>query len=148
MSESKIGNTVGVSALGGLFVLLAVNGEKFWAGMAAAWKFLLAISETAPLGVGSFFTALALATIATVACRHFLPPSANKDKRTLGIEALAIALALFVAFSQLSGLYAWIVGLAAGLSASVFAGVIMALAAWVGRSLESAPKAPCNKDTD
>jgi hypothetical protein len=139
MSDSpKIGNITGVSALGGLFVLLATNGTKFWEGMDAAWKFLLTISKTAPLGVGSFFMALASATMITIACRHYLPESKNKDKRALGIELLAVVVALLVAFTQLSGLAAWLVGGGAGLSASLLARSIMALATWIGRRLDAA----------
>lgn len=133
MSDApKVGNAAGAMGLSALFVLVAANGEKFWAGMLGAWKFLLTISTTAPLGVGAFFAALTLAVMVTIACRRFLPPSANPHKRAAGIELLAIGVAMLVAFTQLSGLPAVLVGGSAGLSASIVARLVMAVATWLG----------------
>lgn len=130
----------GLSALGALFVLLAANGEKFWAGMLAAWKFLLAISDSSPLGVGAFFSALAFATCVTIILRRFLPNPANAHRRAVVIEFTAIAVALLVASIQVTQpINAVMVGLMAGLSASLGARVVMALATWIGNLLPVRP---------
>lgn len=135
MSENKA-TLVGTGSLAALFVLLAANGEKFWSGMLGAWKFLTTVSSTAPLGVGAFFAALALAVLVTITCRKFLPASANPHKRAAAIELLAIGTALCVGFTQLGNLNAVLVGGSAGLLASLVARLLMALHAWAIHRLE------------
>jgi hypothetical protein len=126
--------TTGLS-VGGLFILLAMNGESFWKGMGGAWDFLLTISKTAPLGVASFFLALTFATLTVIALKRVIPDWRNSHSRSAQIETIGILVGVGLSWYQVQRLQGILFGLLAGFMAGYVARIVMALATWAGNVL-------------
>lgn len=138
---------VSAASLAGLFALFALHGEAFFRGALGAWKFLLAIADNAPLGVGAFFWAIAMATLVQIALRRWIPEGRNRHTRTLIGDGLALAIALHIGWLQVPGRNGLMIGLLAGLSAPLLTRIILALSSWVGfntldRQAPTPPMAP------
>jgi ABC-type spermidine/putrescine transport system permease subunit II len=122
----------GVS-LAGVVALFALYGEKFWESARAAWLFLLQITQTAPLGLASFFAALMLGTMTCLALDRWLPPFKNNHTRRVLQEMSGLAVAVGLSWLQLHQLNGLLFGVLAGLMAPLVARMLLALAVFVAR---------------
>lgn len=122
----------GVS-LGGGIVLAAMYGKQFWESAVAAWLFLLQITQTAPLGLASFFAALLLGTMVCLALDRWLPPFSNNHTRRVVQEVTGLGSAVLLSWLQLHQLNGLLFGVLAGLMAPLVARMLLALATFVGR---------------
>lgn len=86
--------------LSSLFVLIAVNGEKFAASLSAALAFLVELTAKAPLGVWSFLLALSIATVAQAFLALFLDIPCAK-RRDAVLAACGFALGAGLMYLQL-----------------------------------------------
>lgn len=109
-------STLGVS-LGGIFVLIATNGDAFFKSISAGWLFLLQLTEEAPLGLSSFLLAFALAVATQPFLRRYLPQMEDDIARAFLIDSAAIVIGVAVMWLQMRTLDALLLGMLAGFTA-------------------------------
>lgn len=117
---------------GGLIVLFALYGDKFWVQARAAWLFMLELTKTAPLGVVAFFVAWVFGVLTILTLRRWVPAFRNKDARRFAIEAVGLVVSIALAWLQMRGPDAStfsgvLFGVAAGLLAPLTATALFAL---------------------
>ena len=129
------------ASLIGLVAVFAMYGKQFWESALGAWLFLLKITETAPLGLASFFTALLLGTLLNLALRRWVPLSRNPEFRSAALEVISLAGAVLVAWVQLHTLNGLLFGILAGLMAPLLARTCAAATRYVKGRFFPDPKA-------
>lgn len=124
MMERK-GWTITSASVIAILGAIALNGGKIVEVMNATWKFLLNLSATAPMGVGSFILALLLALLARPALQKYLPPCADHPTRREGaIDLGGIIIGFVVMWAQLPTFFGVLLGILVGLLAPQLAKLI------------------------
>jgi hypothetical protein len=111
-------NTLGIG-FGGLFVLLAANGEKFWQAAEGAVRFMVLLADKAPFGVGSFALALALGALAQAFLAPFVRLKCPASVQ-LVLMVIGFAFGCGAMVAQLPTLNGVLLGLMAGFAAPFF----------------------------
>lgn len=103
----------------GLAVLIAIaaNGKNLIAAFEAAFLFMVTMSEKAPMGLGSFALASALAVMAQAFVYRYANQLPCPRSRDFALGALALAIGTAVMYAQLPNLHGLLLGLLAGFSA-------------------------------
>ena len=98
---------------GGLVALVALYGDKFWTAAEGALRFMTLLAAQAPLKVGSFFLALALAVLAQAFLRPFVRLKCPQSDQLL-LSGVGLAFGVGVMALQLHTLNGVLLGLMAG----------------------------------
>lgn len=93
--------SIGGVSLAGMFVLLATYGKQLAEAGMALWMFVLDAGRTAPLGVASFFVAIALAVSSRYFLRKWLPDLKCPLSRDFLVDATAVVIGLVTVWVQM-----------------------------------------------
>lgn len=137
----KTAGAVGGVTLLAIFVAFATNGKAASDGLLGLWAVLLAFTKDAPLGVASFFLALALAVFSQPYLQKWLPDLKCHLSREFIIESAALAIGFGVMLAQLRTLQGALAGILAGLLAPYLHKGIAAIWGLAGRGLRGVPPA-------
>lgn len=129
-------STLGISGAG-LFALIALHGGAFFEAMQGALIFMVKLAHDAPLGLGSFVLASALAVVAQAFVSRFAASLPCPKSRELCTATLGLLIGTGVMYAQLRTLDGLLLGLLAGFSSPF---VYLLIAAAVNLLLRSLRK--------
>ena len=118
---------------------LALHGGKLLEVAKGSWLFLLALSDTAPLGLASFLLALALGVLSRPFLLRYLPAMPCHSSREFVIDASALLTGVLVMYLQLRTLNGALLGLLAGFAAPLVARCLAAVWALTLRATVGEP---------
>ncbi len=137
---------IGVS-VAGLIVLLATHGTQLAEALLALWLLMIQMTDSAPLGLASFFVAVSLATLSRWFLCKWVPQVEGEPRaRDFLIDCAAVVIGTTVAMVQMwSGgpqarLSALWLGIGAGLVAPLLYNGLSTLASLGARALRSEVK--------
>ncbi len=137
---------IGVS-VAGLIVLLATHGTQLAEALLALWLLMIQMTDSAPLGLASFFVAVSLATLSRWFLCKWVPQVEGEPRaRDFLIDCAAVVIGMTVAMVQMwSGgpqarLSALWLGIGAGLVAPLLYNGMSTLVSLGTRALRSEVK--------
>lgn len=136
-------STLGVT-LAGIVVLLATYGKQLAEAFNALWLFLLAMSESAPLGLASFAVALSIATLSRYYLRKWTPTLKCPLSRDFVVDMATLLVGMTVALVQMwnggaaDRMSALWLGIGAGLAAPFLYNGLAAVFGLMARGLRAA----------
>jgi Na+/glutamate symporter len=130
-------STLGISGAG-LIALIALYGKGFLDAVQAAFLFLFNLAQDAPLGVGSFALALALAVVAQAFVSRFAATLPCPKSREFCTASLGLLIGTGVMWLQLHNLDGLLLGLLAGFSSPFVYLSIAAVVSLLARTLRKA----------
>jgi len=130
-----MGGAVGLS-LGTVVVLIAANGEKFFASLRAGWEFLILVVGKSPLGLSSTLMACAMGVAVMGFLRRWLPEFERRDYmhwRMVFIELASGIAAFFTLWMQNKTMLGMMLATVVGLSISILYRVVAAISGLIAQ---------------
>lgn len=134
---SKAASSLAGVSLTAVVVMIASNGEKFSAALAALWQFLIMVTTKTPAGLASFLLAWALGLLVMYSLRKWLPQGKESAMHIpiVGIEAAGSLAGLVAFWSQTPTLLGLLVAMVTGLSVPLMYRVIAGIVRGIKRRI-------------